>query len=137
MDLDVNIEDIEFPDEEQRVQESKELAIEFTMKKLVFFEEESLTLHSAMFEKSTKKLVLEKVQPKVKKSQGKSNLEFDFNGVPPFGFVRLHEATREVLEIFVDEMENENSTLKDRIKELESALMPPLIFVSPIATMEP
>jgi hypothetical protein len=39
--------------------------------------------------------------------------------------------------MFVDEMENENSTLKDRIKELESALMPPPIFSSPIATMQP
>jgi hypothetical protein len=28
MDLDVNIEDIEFPDEEQRVQESREVAAE-------------------------------------------------------------------------------------------------------------
>jgi hypothetical protein len=30
------------------------------------------------------------------------------------------------------EMENENANLKERIKELETALMPPPIFASPI-----
>jgi hypothetical protein len=34
-------------------------------------------------------------------------------------------------------MENENATLKEIIKELESALMPPPIFSIPIATMHP
>jgi hypothetical protein len=37
----------------------------------------------------------------------------------------------------VDEMENENANLKERVKELENALMPPPIFSSPIATMQP
>jgi hypothetical protein len=37
----------------------------------------------------------------------------------------------------VDEMEDENVILKDRIKELENALMPPPIFSSPIATIQP
>jgi hypothetical protein len=102
-----------------------------------FFEEESLTLHSAMFDKSTKKLVLEKVHSKIKKF--KENL---VQNLTSMGFhlpriVRIHEATRESLKMSVDEMENENSTLKDRIKELESALMPPPIFSSPIATMQP
>jgi hypothetical protein len=37
----------------------------------------------------------------------------------------------------VEEMENKNPILKEIIKELESALMPPPIFSSPIATMQP
>jgi hypothetical protein len=37
----------------------------------------------------------------------------------------------------VGEMENENATFKEIIKELVSALMSPPIFVSPIATMHP
>jgi len=37
--------------------------------------------------------------------------------------------------VSVDEMENENSTLKNIIKELERAPMPPPIFSNPIATM--
>jgi hypothetical protein len=69
-------------------------------------------LHNALFDKSTKKLVLEKVHLKNKKVQGKSSSEFDLNGVPPSRIVRIDEA----LNMYVDEMENENATLKDRIK---------------------
>jgi hypothetical protein len=39
MELDVNIEDIEFPDEEQRIQESKEIAVEKTTQEPIFYEE--------------------------------------------------------------------------------------------------
>jgi len=39
--------------------------------------------------------------------------------------------------MLVGETKNENSTLKEIIKELESALIPPPIFVIPIATMQP
>jgi hypothetical protein len=92
MDLDVNIEDIEFLDEEKRVQESREVAAELETQEPIFFEEESLTLHSALFDKSTKKLVFEKVHSKNKKIQGKSSSEFDLNGVPPSIIVRIHEA---------------------------------------------
>lgn len=90
-----------------------------------------------MFDKSTKKLVFEKFHSKNKKVQGKSSLEFDLNGVPPSRIVWIHKVTRESLKTSVDEMENENVTLKDRIKELETALMPPPIFFIPIATMHP
>jgi hypothetical protein len=48
MDLDANIEDIEFPDEEQRVQESREVATELVTQEPILFEEESMTLHSAL-----------------------------------------------------------------------------------------
>jgi hypothetical protein len=41
------------------------------------------------------------------------------------------------LEVSVDEMEVENDILKYRIKELENALMPPLIFASLIAIVQP
>jgi hypothetical protein len=39
--------------------------------------------------------------------------------------------------MFVDDMESENSTLKDRIRELEISLMALPIFASPIATIQP
>ena len=39
--------------------------------------------------------------------------------------------------MFVDEIENENDSFKDKIKELESALMPPPIFSIPIAIIQP
>jgi hypothetical protein len=41
------------------------------------------------------------------------------------------------LKVLIDEMEVKNARLKERIKELECALMPPLIFSSPIATIQP
>jgi hypothetical protein len=47
------------------------------------FDKESLTLHSALFNKNSKKLVIEKIHAKNKKFQGKSSSEFDLNGVPP------------------------------------------------------
>jgi hypothetical protein len=73
-------------------------------------------LHSALFEKGLKKLVFEKVHSKNKKVQGKSSLELDLNGVPPSKIVQIHEAIGEALNMFVNEMENENVTLKERIK---------------------
>jgi hypothetical protein len=73
MDLDANIEDIEFPDEEKRLQESWEVAAELETQEPIFFEEESLTVHNALFDRSTKKLIFERIHSKNKKIQGKSN----------------------------------------------------------------
>jgi hypothetical protein len=137
MDLDVNIEDIEFLDEEQRIQESKEVAAELATQEPIFFEEESLTLHSALFDKDSKKLVFERVNSKGKKVQGKTHSEFNLSGVLPSRIAKIHRATGDALEVSVDEMEAENVMLKERVKELEYALMPPPIFASPIATIQP
>jgi hypothetical protein len=82
-------------------------------------------------------LVFEKFHSENKKIQGKSSLEFDLNGVPPSKSVRIHEVIEEALKMSVDEMENENATLKDKIKELEITLMHPPIFLSPIAKIQP
>jgi hypothetical protein len=92
MDLDVNIEDIEFLDEEQRIQECIEVALELDTHEPIGFKEESLTMHSAMFDKSSRKLVLRESSPKIKKVQGKLSLELDFNGVPPSITIQIHEA---------------------------------------------
>jgi hypothetical protein len=93
MDLDANIEDIEFPDEEKRLQESREVAAELETQEPVFFEEESLTVHNALFDKDSKKLIFERIHSKNKKVQGKSNSELDLNGVPPSRIARIHEVT--------------------------------------------
>jgi hypothetical protein len=58
-------------------------------------------------------------------------------GVFPSKIARMHRATSDALEMSVDEMEAENSMLKERVKELEYTLMPPPIFASPIATIQP
>jgi len=60
MDLYVNIEDIEFPDEEQTVQDRREATTKLATQEPMVFEEESLNFHSSLFEKGSNKLVIEK-----------------------------------------------------------------------------
>jgi hypothetical protein len=59
MELDENIEDIEFPYDEQTIQENREVVGELVTQEHFFYEEESLTLHSALLDKDLKKLVFE------------------------------------------------------------------------------
>jgi len=106
------------------------------MQEPILFEEESMTLHSVLFDKVSKKLVFDKTNARNKKAQGNICSILDLNGVPPSRIVQIHEATSESLKISVGEMESENATLKDMIRELEIALTPQPIFASPIATMK-
>jgi hypothetical protein len=39
--------------------------------------------------------------------------------------------------MLVDDMEAENSMLKEMVKELESTLMPPPIFATPVSAVQP
>jgi hypothetical protein len=96
-----------------------------------------MTFHSSMFGKSSNKLVLKRIHSKNKKVQGKLNFELDLNGVLPSRIVQVHEAMGETLNMSVGEMDNENATLKNIIKEIESDLMRPPIFYNPISTMHP
>jgi len=136
MELDANIKDIEFPDKEQRIQKSKEIAAGLTMQEPIFYEEESLTLHNVLFDKDSKNLVLERVYSKGKKVQGKTHAKYDLNRVLPSRIAKIHRATSDALEMSVDEMEVENVVLKEMVKELEYALMSPHIFANPIATIQ-
>jgi hypothetical protein len=54
---------------------------------------------------------------KIKKVQGKLNSELDLNGVTLSKIVHIHEALSESLKMLVGEMENENVTLKETIRE--------------------
>jgi hypothetical protein len=73
MELDVNVEEIEFAGEEQRLQERRTIARELVTQEPIIFEEESLTLHRATFNKNSRKLVIENVNSKNKKIQEKWN----------------------------------------------------------------
>jgi len=68
------------------------------------FEEESLNLHSAKFDKNSRKLVIEKVNEKNKKVQGKLNSVLDFNGVLPSKIVQIREYTRESLKMLIGDI---------------------------------
>jgi hypothetical protein len=79
MDLDANIGDIEFPDEEQKIKERKQVATELARQESIQFEEESLTLHSALLDKNSKKMIIEKIHVKNKNVQGKLSSKLDLN----------------------------------------------------------
>jgi hypothetical protein len=82
-------------------------------------------------------LVIKKIHLKNKKVQGKLSSKLNFNGFPPSRVVQIHEIMGQSLKMLIREMESENATLKDRIKELYNTLIPPPIFVNPIDTMQP
>jgi hypothetical protein len=103
----------------------------------IIFEEESLTLHRVVFNRNSRKLIIEKVNSKNKKIHEKWNSELDFQGVPPSKVMEFHEATGEALKYSIGDLENENAILKEKVRELESALMPPPLFSSPITTIQP
>lgn len=55
MELDTNIEDIEFANDEQKIQESQVIVTKLVTQQPLFYEEDSLTLHSASFKKYSKR----------------------------------------------------------------------------------
>jgi hypothetical protein len=98
MELDENIEDIEFPDDEHRAQQSREVVEELATPEPAFYEEDSLTLHSALFDKVLNNLVFELVNSKGKRIQQKDT-ELDLNGVPPSRIPLIHKLIGDVFEV--------------------------------------
>jgi len=77
-----------------------------------FSKEESFIVQNVLFDKSTKKLIFERLHSKNKKIQGKSNSKLDLSGVSPSRISCIHKATREAIEVSIDDMENGNTNLK-------------------------
>jgi hypothetical protein len=94
-------------------------------------------LHHVAYNRASKKLLLEKVNTKNKRSSEKWKSIIDFDGVAPSKIAQFHGATREALKQSVDTMEKENLELKQRIKELEATLMPRPLFPEPLNTIQP
>jgi len=90
--------------------------IKCNLQELILFEDESITIHNALFDKISRKLVFEKTNVINKKDQGNLSSTLDLNGFPPSKIVQINRATREALKMFVGEMESENVILKDIIK---------------------
>jgi hypothetical protein len=65
-----------------------------------------------MFDKYSKKLVIENVHSKNEKVQGKLRSKLNLNGVPTSKIVNIHESMGESLNMSFGEMEKENPTLK-------------------------
>jgi hypothetical protein len=86
MDLEVDIENIHFPDEEQRLQETQQIAVEIATQEEDFSEEESFTIQNALFDKDSRKLVFEGINQRNKK--GKSCSEYDLSKFLHLKFLR-------------------------------------------------
>jgi hypothetical protein len=130
MDLDVDIENIEFPDDERRILPGKELIVQEN----IFDEEESLTLHNASFDKELKKIVFQHVNSRGKRVKYST---MDLRGVPASKLSKIYMVTGNSLDISIDDMEAENERLKNKFMELENVFMPPLIFAKPLAFVKP
>jgi len=50
---------------------------------------------------------------------------------------KIHMVTGNSLDISIDEMEAENERLKNKVRELENALIPPPIFARPLVFVQP
>jgi nucleoside-triphosphatase THEP1 len=100
-----------------------------------FNEEESFTFQSVVFDKESKKLIIERGDQKNKK--GKYRSEVDLKDMRSSQISKIHRATRDALDDSIGGLEAENTKLKERIRELEDALMPLPILASPLSMVKP
>jgi hypothetical protein len=90
---------------------------------------------SVVFYSESKKLIIEKRD--VKNKKGKSRSEVNLANMRSSQISRLHRATRDALDDSIGGIEAENARLKDRVKELEEALIPMPLLASPLAIAMP
>jgi hypothetical protein len=120
-----------------RIVESQQIAEELAHEEPTIFEEQSLTLHNAKYNKEERKLQIEKVHVKNKKVTKTWNSKVDVSGVGPSGLLKLHLTTGDALSHSISEQELENIKLKRRITELEDTLSPKPLFAEPLAIVVP
>jgi hypothetical protein len=101
----------------------------------IFDEDESFVFQSVVFDNESKNLIIEKRD--VRNKKGKSRSEINLRNMQPSQISRLHRATRDALDDSIGGIEAENARLKDRIKELEEALIPIPLLASPLAITVP
>jgi hypothetical protein len=97
----------------------------------IFCEDESFVFQSDVFERESKKMIIEKRD--VKNKKGKYHSEVDLENMRPSQISGLHKATRDALHDFIGVIEAENARLKDQIKELEEDFIPMPLLSSPLA----
>jgi hypothetical protein len=92
------------------------------IKNETFNEEESFAFQSTIFDRESKKLIIEKGD--IKNKKGKSHSEVDLRDMQPSHISRIHRPTEYSLDDSIGGLEAKNTKLKERIKELEDTLMP-------------
>jgi hypothetical protein len=134
MDLDVDIENICFLDEEEQIQENIQFVVELAIQDEIFSNEETFSVQNALFDKSSKKLIFER---NLKNKKGKYRSAIDLRDMRPSKLSSIHQVTGDALDVSIIDMEEENSRLKEIIKELEANLMPPPILATHVSMIQP
>jgi hypothetical protein len=128
MDLDVDIENITFPYEEEPDRENVHHISTLMVQDEIFSDEETFVVQNSSFERDYKKLVFEGT---TKSKSGKLQSTIDTQNMFPSRLSSIHKVTGDALDFSISNMEEENARLKEKIKELEATLMPPPILASP------
>lgn len=103
----------------------------------VSFEDDSVTLHCDFYKKHTRKLILQCICVKGKQVIDKWSLEIEIKNANHNDVRELHRATNKSLSCTVVDQEKEKTSLKQRIAELEDALIPCPLFYKPIYIVQP
>jgi len=92
-------------------------------------------LKSVVFDKESKKIIIEKSD--VNNKKGKSRSEVDLRYMRPSRISRIHRATEDDLVDYICGLEVENMKLKERINKLEENLIPLPLLSSPLKIVRP
>jgi hypothetical protein len=100
-----------------------------------FNEEESFPFQSVVFDRESKKLIIEKGD--VKNKKGKYHSEVYLRDMRPSQISRIHRATEDALDDSIGGLGAESMKLKERIMEMEDTLMPLPLLASPLTIVGP
>jgi hypothetical protein len=134
MELEVDVEKI-FPTMEQPKNMARQNSLLEVIANETFSEEESFTFQTVVFDKESKKMIVEISDQENKK--GKSCSEVDLKDMRLSQISKIHRKIRDSLDNSIDGLEDTNSKLKERIKELENALVSLPILASPFSIVKP
>jgi hypothetical protein len=134
MELDADIEKMFPPLDQSGNMTHQNLSLEI-IENETFNEEESFVFQSVVFDRESKKLIIEKSD--VKNKKGKYCSEVDLRAMHPSQISRIHRATGDALDDSIGGLEAENMKLKERIKELEENLMHLPLLDSPLEIVGP
>jgi hypothetical protein len=134
MEIEVDIEKM-FPTIDQTTNTSHQNSSLEIIENEAFSEEDSFSFQSIVFNKESKKLIIEKGD--IKNKKGKSCSEVDLKDMRCSQIYKIHRATRDSLSDSIGGLEAENRKLKERIKELEDALMSFPLLCSPFSIVRP
>jgi hypothetical protein len=109
MDMDEIIKELDWSG--KRMLETREIYGAIMTQDLEIFEEESVSLHHAIYNRETTKLLLEKVNTKNKKSSKRWKYLIDLDGVAPSKIADFHGAIGDALKQPIEKMERENLEL--------------------------